>query len=247
MVTKRDQPIMTLLIAFFVVLAFIVLFVHVCASEAKGQSLPMNPVHIDGSVNPTAIYLDLFDTYYQLQRLSAESDTVYLTIDTLAAQKDTLHNRIDSMQTSRDTIFYAYDAAGGFSVSTTSGDTVDIDTEVREDALFVHGADKAAVACNSAGWYNVEYSVGLKNPTGVALGAVYSNLIKYSSGWSVVAGSYSYGTLAASAAAHENLNGSIAIELVSGDSLAVYVFNGNISDAIVTVAGTVRLRIAKLH
>ncbi len=268
MVIKKDQPIMTLLIAFFLVLALIAIFVHFCASEAKGQTPPMNPVNIDWTVNPLALYLDIFDTYWQLQRLSAESDTVYLTIDSLAAHKDTLHGRIDSLdsqtdtlaleidtlrlrvdsiQTSRDSIFFAYDAAGGLLITSTEDDTVSFDTEVRKDAIYVHAADGKAVACNSAGWYKVDYSVGLKNATGGNLGLVVSQLIRYSSGWSTVLGTRSYSTLSASTLSYANLNASVCVELVSGDSLAINVTNNVPADNAETVAYSVRLRIEKLH
>ncbi len=240
MVIKKDQPIMTLLIAFFLVLAFIAIFTHFCASEVKGQTPPMNPVNMDWSIDPLGIYLNTLDTYRVLQQYNAK-------IDTLVTEIDTLRLRIDSIQTSRDSIFYAYDAAGALSISPSSLDTITFDTEVREDAIFVHGADKGAVACNSAGWYNVVYSVGLRNSGGSALGAVYTYLIKYNAGWAAISGSYAYGTVSASANSAEQLGAKVDIELVSGDSLAVIAYNGNAADAAVTIAHTVRLRIEKLH
>lgn len=174
-------------------------------------------------------------------------DTLHSRVDSLGLEVDTLRLRVDSIQTSRDSIFFAYDAAGGLTIATGEGDTVDLDTEVREDGIFVHGADKAAVACNSAGWYKVDYSVGLLNATGANLGAVYSYLIKYSGSWSVVNGSYGYGTLSASTASYTSFATSLCIELVNGDSLAIIAFNGVSGDNADTAPHSVRLRIEKLH
>ncbi len=177
----------------------------------------------------------------------ADIDTLDNRTDILELEVDTLRLRVDSIQVSRDSVFYVYDAVGALSISPSSLDTITFDTEVREDAIFVHGADKGAVACNSAGWYNVVYSVGLRNSGGSALGTVYTYLIKYNAGWAVISGSYAYGTVSASVNSAEQLGAKVDIELVNGDSLAVIAYNGNAADVVVTIAETVRLRIEKLH
>ncbi len=245
--TKKDQPIITFLIFFFFCLLLIAILAHFCIPEAKGQTLPMNPVYIDWTVNPVAVYLDLFDTYYQLQRLSAESDTVYLTIDSLAAHKDTLHSRIDSMQTSRDSVFDAYDAAGGESIGTNSEERINLDTEAKKDAIYVHGADAYGIEITTAGWYRVNYDVSVKNSDGIVVVVAYAYLKKYNASWANVAGTRSYCELQASVNSAQSMSATKRIQMAAGDSLCLTIFNSSVTDGIETIANTVRFGIEKLH
>lgn len=224
-----------LLIIMFVILSLVVLDAY------------QNPVNYIDSVDVIQANVGNQKFVEWITANDTDVDTLHSRVDSLGLEVDTLRLRVDSIQTSRDSIFYAYDAAGGLTIATGEEDTVDLDTEVREDAIYAHEADGRAVACNSAGWYKVDYSVGLQNTTGTQIGTAYSYLIKYSGSWSVVGGSYGYGTLSASTASFTSFGTGLCIELVSGDSLAIIAFNGVSGNNADTAPHSVRLRIEKLH
>ncbi len=182
-----------------------------------------------------------------IDTIDLQLDTVYLTIDTLAAHKDTLHGRIDSMQTSRDSVFDAYDAAGGESIGTNSEERINLDTETKKDAIYVHSADAYGIEITTAGWYRVNYEVSVKKSAGNVVVVSYAYLKKYNASWANVAGTRSYCELQASVNSAQSMSATKRIQMAAGDSLCLTIFNSSVTDGIETIANTVRLGIEKLH
>ena len=182
-----------------------------------------------------------------IDTLEADMDSVEAEVDTLLAHKDSLHARMDSIQTSRDSVFDAYDAAGGEAIGTSQEERINLDTETREDAIYVHGADAYGVEIVTAGWYRVNYDVSILNSDGTVAVLVYAYLKKYNASWANVAGTRSYGNLTASASSTVLLTAIKRIEFAAGDSICLTVFNNSATDGIETVANSVRLGIEKLH
>lgn len=246
--TKNDRDMLARLIAFFVILAIIFLFVHFCMDEAKGQTPPANPVTQEWDVDQLGVYLNTSDTYRVLQQHEAKIDTNALEIDTLIAHRDTLHNRIDSIAVRDDSVFYAYDAVGNNSIAAGDLERIALDTEVREDGIFVHVADEYAVECNSAGWYRIWHDVSVYNGAGALEFPVMTHISRFTSGsWAAIAGSETAITTPDKASAKVSTSGTIMVELVSGDSIAIAINNGGATYDIKTWAGSIRLGIEKLH
>ena len=195
----------------------------------------------------TANKADIDTNVAELDTLQLEVDTLRLWADTLKLEVDTLRLRVDSIQTSRDSICFIYDAAGGQSISATSAAHILIDTEVFEDGIFTHVADVCSVGVNTAGRYEVSYTVSFAVTDPTKLGGVNCYLQKYSGSWSDVPGGRAIDSWLTNSRVHFTLSKVVSCTLSVGDAVAIYVNNGATETAISTVANTVSLYLKKLH
>ena len=177
----------------------------------------------------------------------ANIDSNVAEIDTLQLEVDTLRDRTDLLETSKDSVFDVYDAAGGETIAINQEERINFDTETKEDAIYVHGADACGVEITTAGWYRVNYDVSVKNSGGTVVVVAYAYLKQYNASWANVSGTHSYCELQASVNSAQSMSATKRLELAAGDSLCLTIFNSSATDAIETIANTVRLGIEKLH
>jgi hypothetical protein len=252
--TGNGRAIVSIFLSFFLLLLVIMLLSIVCA-ESKGQVLPRHPVIYEDGVKQLdvdAVALSLSElnrlvryTYDNVDTLHNRVDSTQDDLDVAELDIDTLHARIDSndteialLETARDSVYFAY-RSDVFNVAAASTDRVPLTTEIREDGIYVHSGN-TSVACNSAGYYSVDFALTVDSP---AANINYAVLQKYSSGWSDIPGSLAY----AEGANYKALAGCVIVQLASADSVALAVANADAGDVLPVVANTARLRIVKLH
>lgn len=181
------------------------------------------------------------------KRLDNQLQLIATAIDRLEKAVDSLRDRVNSLEEDTgstslpDTVFYAYDAAGGQSIPTL--DFVTLDTEVREDAIYVHAADDYAVAINSDGWYRITAEASCDPVNDLASRSELS-LFEYTSSWAQISGAVSTAGAGATTHARHHMVVSILHEFTAGDSVAMKL--GIANDDITTVANSVRLMIEKV-
>jgi hypothetical protein len=221
--------------AVFFILAYVVLVAY------------QNPVNYIDSLDVTQANMGNQKFSEWITANEADIDTNALELDTLFAHRDTLHSRVDSLA-NRDSVFDAYDAGGNQAVGLVQEELIELDTETREDAIYVHGADAYGVEITTAGWYRVNYGVTMNNVNGTVAPIVYAYIKTYTpSAWTESAGTRSWGELTASTSSMVLLHATKRIQFAAGDSVALAVYNTNAWDDVQTVANTARLGIEKLH
>ncbi|NCP67278.1 hypothetical protein GW756_02545 [bacterium] len=146
--------------------------------------------------------------------------------------------------TASDQIFYAYDAAGNTAIGLTPVD-IPFDTEIREDAQFMHAADSAEVTINTAGNYSVDYNCTAEVTTDDRSLITHYMMINTGSGFTETPGTRTVSYHRTVGDGRDNANISHYQNFSAGDMLKFQAFgdsNGNLQ----TVPDSCRLKIIRL-
>lgn len=142
-------------------------------------------------------------------------------------------------------VFFAYDSAGDINI--TGGWTdLTLDTEVKEDAPYVHSVDSAEVEFDEDGWYEITYDIGTYITSG---GNRTSSRAKIQedvgSGYVDVPGSQATMYNRNVANGFDSASATVLREFNAGDSIKIQAEAFNGTDTVLTEADTVRLNIKK--
>jgi hypothetical protein len=193
-----------------------------------------------------------FHTQVDPRRLDNQLQLIANAIDRLEKAVDSLRDRVDLLETETgtssqtagsDSVFFAYDLAGGQTIS-SGQDFINIDTEVREDAIYTHATDDYAVAIESDGWYRITAEVSC-DPVNNVLSRAELLLFFYSGSWAQIPGGISTAGGAGSAMGRYHMIVSVIKEFSAGDSVAIKI--GAANDDMTTQAQMVRLAIEKVN
>lgn len=141
--------------------------------------------------------------------------------------------------------FYAYDAVGAIDINSGWTDLT-LDTEVKEDAPFTHGADSAEVTINEDGWYEITYNVSTDVTSGTSRSDSETKIQEdKGSGYIDVPGSF--GQMYNRQATQGGSSTSVTIlrEFVSGDKVKIQAHRISGTNTVVTSADGVGLTIKK--
>lgn len=203
-----------------------------------------NPVNYIDKVDPVQANIEAQKSAKAIDDCEARLDTVEVDRDTLKNTDDTLRAEIDTLNTARDSIGSYCDTTGGQTISAAASATINLDKELREDAIYTHEADDDVVVIGTAGYYYVAYSISL-DPDNDAVASAISGILHYSGGESTAQGSLAQGSSEVGANRYIHLSGRGLLSCSVNDSVAISV--SAVNDDLVTIANSVSLYIEKKH